>query len=330
MNKEPNFIFEAKECYSKVYMFFSIDFVGSTKYKADDENWSLFYREALDKIYEKFSQPREEFLKYWKFSGDEIVFYGQVESLEQIISNLKKIYDEQNKILNGEYDEFREFNQKLSLKSTCWISYIDDPNADADVRETNIVIPIIGKELRNNLSGPNDVEYVESLKQYEFIGPSIDEGFRITSLSRQGVVTINFDLAVLLSFYAEETDGLFAIVGFKRLKGIWKNNLYPVCWYFKNLENYKDFVKKQPYYFLPSECEILKDFECVKFDDNVPGYLTDINRVIPAINEYLTNLKKIIGIFGLDGELINEIDKSDKNPSDFEEYYINNRKNWSC
>ena len=205
----------------------------------------------------------------------------------------------------------------LSLQATCWISYFDDFPEDDEEKEGNYAFLIKGG--RDRGCG-NDNELYEKIKEYDFIGPSMDEGFRVTSLSRKGVLAISFDIAFLLRYYKGINSDFFTTVGYNKLKGIWEGIPYPVCWYFKTLKNWKKFIKHQDSYFLPYECEILKGIDNAKWDSGGASYSTDIHKTIPATIDHLTNLINIIKKFKNDVELISEINKSKENPTSFESY----------
>jgi len=61
-------------------------------------------------------------LTFWKFNGDEILFYIEINKRNQITAILKDIYDQQKAVLDDEIFK----RTKLSLKSTCWLAYFDE------------------------------------------------------------------------------------------------------------------------------------------------------------------------------------------------------------
>ena len=78
-----------------IYIFFSFDIVGSTKFKTKDENWpfaiSRFYSTVYDELSSKIPQ-----IKVWKYLGDEILLYVSIrdfDSPSKIYEIPKMVYD---------------------------------------------------------------------------------------------------------------------------------------------------------------------------------------------------------------------------------------------
>lgn len=179
----------------------------------------------------------------WRVLGDEVIFIVRVyqeETLHEYVNKIFKIMvNTVFQIKNGELfeskdDELHKLQNILSLKAAAWIAIVND----------------VGNAINNSIlldENDNIFEQYQPVAEqpgyslYEFLGNDIDAGFRISKQTMDGRFVISYELAYLIS---KETDSLAClnIITYRRLKGIWKNRLYPVIWYHDPkayIENYQ-------------------------------------------------------------------------------------------
>ncbi|WP_235699275.1 hypothetical protein [Clostridioides difficile] len=107
----------------------------------------------------------------------------------------------------------------ISLKGAAWIAIVSrNPNFNA----------LENNEQYENISAMYDLS--NNYKIFEFLGNDIDAGFRISKQTCPERLVLSFELAYILS---RKTDILskLHIITYKKLKGIWKDKLYPIIWY---------------------------------------------------------------------------------------------------
>lgn len=189
-------------------LFISIDVVGSTAYKSrrsstreDFPIWLEFFR----RFYESYPEQLEEKCKalniekltLWKTLGDELVF-------ETIISNhltVSKYLEAARSVAHGYVKTLRAEGIPLSLKLTAWL-------AGFPVINTRIALPD-GRD--------------------EYIGPSVDTGFRLSKFSSPSRFAISVEVAYIV---AASTEHGFEVYfdDFHELKGVLGGRPYPVFW----------------------------------------------------------------------------------------------------
>lgn len=79
----------------------------------------------------------------------------------------------------------------------------------------------------------NNVEIIsndDSQNSVDYIGPSIDIGFRLTKFSNPGKFVVSIELAYLLTKCQSITELQFSYSGKEVLKGVLENKPYPVIW----------------------------------------------------------------------------------------------------
>lgn len=205
----------------KLRLFTSADLVGSTAYKASktDSRWAPTFKEffsefpsalanAYNELPEKFPTPPSR-LQSWKFSGDEILSWVQLNSSTHVPSHLwafKKAVNE----FPGMW-KFKEL--PLKLKATAWLAGF----------------PVTNTEIRIAAGEHGSAPFLD------FIGPSMDLGFRIAKYTTVRQFVISADLALMLldaSDHLETDRKLFQLHlhGLEPLKGVIDNEPYPIFW----------------------------------------------------------------------------------------------------
>lgn len=216
-----------------LYVFFSIDICDSTKLKADVKNWF----DANFMLYNVLFES----MHFWKYNGDEVLYAEQFSNLETLIDIVEKAYVYMKHLQN---ELCNKFGKSFRLKGTIWLAEIGkDFNSSTCYH------------VKPNNSGD------------EFVGTSIDEGFRLAKKITGSKIVIDpkiiYYFLVVSSIYNNkkdyswfEEDGKFfryareipssindklenlisfvRFVGFTKLKGIWNNRMYPVFWYYQS------------------------------------------------------------------------------------------------
>ena len=141
---------------NKIYMFYSVDLIDSTKIKTNLMDWqNEFYDFIAGSIFLKddFKKREKIDIDIFKILGDEVIYYIKLEDYSKIYNVFK--------ILNLEIIKFQEEylkkEIKLKFKSTSWITHTKDKDKD------KVSMPI----------------FRDDNKIFDFIGCQMDEGFRI-------------------------------------------------------------------------------------------------------------------------------------------------------
>jgi hypothetical protein len=217
-------------------IFFSVDLEGATKYKNEarsnryavgkwksENDWCAafkkFYIDFPDyfrKAYTLLSAQKEtEGIRQpvtpvlWKFIGDEILFYAPIEDGCQVLEHL---YAFQQAITNYNND-LEQSGASFYCKGASWI---------AGFPLNNRIITI---------EGANGKQIVD------FIGSSIDAGFRVAKHATSRKLVISFDLLWMLLIarqkYARVHRYNFDIRfhGEHVLKGVLNEKEYPIFWF---------------------------------------------------------------------------------------------------
>jgi hypothetical protein len=164
-------------------LFTSADLVGSTSYKLSNPNWSTTFREFFREFplhlkgeyhsfpqvrFQQYQQPAKQ-LEPWKFLGDEVLFSVELERFEHIASHVlafkKSVCDFPSK--------WRKSDISLCLKGTAWIAGF----------------PVTNRQI--------ELEH-DGFKLVDYIGPSIDAGFRVAKNSNERWISLTADLALML------------------------------------------------------------------------------------------------------------------------------------
>jgi hypothetical protein len=224
----------------RLRLFLSVDLVGSTQAKQSHQSWRPaiinFYREfdhAVRAQFAGFNRGRNRIVpapEFWKSNGDELLYTCELVNLEQAYHTLQEWL--------GALHEYRAHIAKgqLDVKSTGWIGLFPIPNAEVFFRRGDDRAPtggpddaaLLQSELRDQWhSGQNRHEITR-----DFVGPSIDTGFRLTAWARPQRFIMSVDLAFLLTSSSDAvTEPLpLHFSGRETLKGVIDNEPYPTIW----------------------------------------------------------------------------------------------------
>lgn len=232
-----------------VILFFAFDIVNSTAYKTVNYyGWAQILNTLFKKLRESVKNQING-AEMWRVLGDEAIFIVKIRSEEELREYINKIYkimvNTIFKLKNGEF--FKRENRQdnnfnlmklqniLSLKTAAWIAAvhnigdIDSGNKEINLEDEDSIFEIYHTQ--------------EGYEIFEFLGNDIDTGFRISTQVQDGRMVLSYELAYLISLQTESLSFLH-IITYKRLKGIWKERLYPIIWY-HNPKAYLDFYKKE-------------------------------------------------------------------------------------
>jgi len=252
-------------------LFFSVDLINSTAYKAkkaeerDDTEWCLFFEDffksfpqILDSSYAvlpqifKFNNDLSQYKPdIWKILGDEILFYTELQDYQQTATHVvafKRCIEEYNKLLAQKDIPI------VRCKGTIWT---------AGFPLSNIQIEINGC--------------------IDFLGPSIDLGFRLAKLSTRRKLCISIETALLFSeamidihqnnSVKIKEDYSLKFDGLKNLKGVYNNMLYPIFWL--DVHNTAQNVQEDIWLGKKCNCDFADVIKyCKKYINNNPYIIT--------------------------------------------------------
>lgn len=245
---------------SLVYIFVSFDLTNSTKFKYRNPNW-------LDMIKELIKTANNYWfgLDFWKFNGDELLYYTELISFSQLVLILHKLNDAANDIEKELFEKMHDDKSGIGfeadligIKTAVWIAAVSDDN----------------NSLNSKLSDFDSVD---------FAGINMDEGFRMSKCATQSKIVVDPKIALIVTAIANELIGKrihnltnneiakikelphptqfedvfakywllqdkknfehdvkdmfkvvannFRLIGYKNCKGVWDERPYPVIWY---------------------------------------------------------------------------------------------------
>ena len=268
----------------KVFIFTSIDLVNSTYYKQEDKNWPTVFSEFFGIVETEFKRKNKN-IHVWKYVGDEVLFYEEVNSIESLLKSPSETFRNMEISQQRLYETQKECKNKLYLKATLWIASTKHVS-DSQNKHINNVLP----------------ELSESV--IDFIGADIDEGFRISKFSSQNKLVLDSSLAYIL--YKEKpkvnrlcdynVEDRIKIVDYKRLKGIWSNRLYPIIWYHKNWSNPTNMFLYDEH----ENCEIANTLRSSNFSTN---NISQLDKILEEVNLKDSKIKTIYDIISECDEL---------------------------
>lgn len=226
-------------------LFFSVDLVGSTAYKQTEHRWQpkflSFYREfpqcladslreQKDNRHSGVSIPKPVF---WKAVGDELLYVCPVRSVAQVRIAVDAWLDAQAK-----YEEDTLKKEKLQKTKgavfaatfpgpDCMVAIPRDPGDQAGSDRSVIELNDAAVEKLAASNKMADDEYL-----LDFLGPSIDTGFRVIAQSTDRYFTMSLEVAWAYSESTRATEPensrQVEFLCERQLKGVWGNRPYPI------------------------------------------------------------------------------------------------------
>jgi len=226
------------------FLFLSIDMVNSTAYKELEERWPFvihrFYLSASEEI--RSICPR---FQTWKYIGDEVVFWRHVRAEDDLPALVAGVHGACERIRSaldrlGEQYPIRTRNV-IGAKATMWIAAVEYVRNDETLTrtDTNGINNRLIREHHISTFG-RDGGVGEAKNLVDFIGPEIDIGFRISKFAHNRFLLVSASLGYLLLRNDPDGTGMAArarVVGFEKLKGVWRERPYPIIWYCPDWDN---------------------------------------------------------------------------------------------
>ncbi len=279
------------EAMEGIYIYISFDLTNSTLFKSRHRDlWPEFISSFYESVVKEFGlgkniiwTERNSFITeyskaiqktggfhLWKLIGDEVLLYHKVVSKDELYDTILFI-DSKRRVLvhktieaflekksfqaekrsNGEKKEStkeeeykRLFRQYFEIKTTVWIGSCANNASEVSLDKPNVIydsMALVGDELN----------------QIDFLGPDIDEGFRLCKYSekKQMIVSPKLVYLLLLAYErAKNHDKLsvinlnFRIVNYAEMSGVWEQRLYPLIMFCQNQDGQSDSLdlwKKQ-------------------------------------------------------------------------------------
>jgi hypothetical protein len=261
---------EVEPCLTpRLRLFLSVDLVGSTKLKQKGSfpidlpqdgqelgemgsDWfspiAKFYREFESTFsrkwdhYEKTTAPACEWSSgqspfLWKTNGDELLYVKEISEAHEVYACIKCWMD----ALKEYRLSLKESGSPLDVKATAWLAGFPITNHEIifskKVAGQSASLDVGRGAFFNHLYHLDQSYHDEVGKAdltIDFIGPSIDTGFRISQLATPRKFPVSIELALLLSKITPPTemDGNIALFfeGKRELKGVMGGKPYPVFW----------------------------------------------------------------------------------------------------
>ena len=222
---------EAEASQSTSLLYLSCDLVGSTRHKqAKNEYWPKtflsFYREFPQALAGeiKAADSALEF-KLWKAVGDELIFTCVVRHEAHVIAAIRIWIAAMT-----EYERGTLADEGMSTKGGAFIATFPGPDSQVSIpldptNETSDkgVVELNDEALAN---------YDPAVYLYDYLGPSIDTGFRVIGECNPRYFTLSVEAAWALCRGASY-EGLpdlpdLRVLAPKELKGVWGGRPYPI------------------------------------------------------------------------------------------------------
>ncbi|ADG91858.1 conserved hypothetical protein [Arcobacter nitrofigilis DSM 7299] len=270
---------------SHLLYFFSVDVINSTAFKNDKQkrevnnskycvssSWAIAFKNFYDEIRKILNDKYNEIIKreniekenfyfpfQWRIIGDEIVFFSVVKSFVHILYHLEA---SKNTIV-----DFNKDKKKIpfSVKGTAWI-------AGFPVNNT-IIKSSSEKGLNFNSNGK-----ISDFENVNFLGPSIDIGFRISKYSSSRKFILSIDLAMIVTYLINNKQSIskfkFYFDNNQMLKGVGVDGQYPIIWILS-----EDDIKEKDSFYLEKSSPC-----CTKLlYDHLKSTLENLNLLPPFI-----------------------------------------------
>ena len=247
----------------KVYVFTSIDLVNSTIFKKECQSWPIIFKGFFDIVKCEFETRKLE-AELWKTAGDEILFHEEITDISSLLRYPSDIFLLMSICQNNLWKNWSETSNKLYLKATVWCALVKDENDENQD---------IGNIITSNYTA-----------SFDFFGEDIDQGFRLSKYTSQTKLIVDAKLAYLMNsnenIINTECDYIVKervkIVGYRKLKGIWDNRIYPIIWY------HKEWSSPEKMY-LYDEFETNSIVQDLKQNEYATEDLDTINKIIDEL-----------------------------------------------
>ena len=262
-----------------VYVFISLDLTNSTKFKNEQPSlWKKVIATFYDVVFDFYGiKQYQSSLKdldngsddinvgFWKFVGDEVLLYVNVYNCREIYNivratdeSIQKAMSQISTRISLPYDCKKKCSES---NSECGCPFYKEKisycNMDKILRNSlgikaTIWLAICGRDDKNrNIihSTPSATDDFFQKETFDFLGPEIDEGFRIAKYAVKNRIVVSPFLANALYLSSNDKDfpiiveKNFKIVSYQKLKGIWHERLFPIVMYFPSFENIHKYLE---------------------------------------------------------------------------------------
>ena len=218
-------------------LFFAFDIVNSTKAKEiGSDNWVHVLNSILETVKKKIDKLPDPY-ELWRIQGDSIIFTININSKDIIKDEIRNMYrilqDVKKDIKSGNIESLTD-NEKsshkflleeiLSIQAFAWICIV----SDGQIFKSNY--PYDNYVIKKNVNGEQSF--------VDFLGNDIDTGFRIGKYTRDGQLSLSFELAYYLhQILTHDDKAKLYLITYKKLKGVWNDHYYPIIWYYNKLDS---------------------------------------------------------------------------------------------
>jgi len=229
----------------RVRLFLTVDLIGSTAFKFASRKskgasephpeWVLwfrqFYKQFPEAFYARYKATTSGALegkdapqspKVWKTVGDEILFCCKVSDVQHVacaITAFLQALEEFGKTLEAN-------DLPLDVKGAGWLAAFPAENISIEIFNDSLASTDNQDVLSEEFEAAADLEP----NKYDFLGPGIDTGFRISKNAAADRFTASVGLAYHLCDAAHHNlfSGVFEYHGRERFKGVNRDQPYPV------------------------------------------------------------------------------------------------------
>ncbi|MHC2017313.1 hypothetical protein [Methylobacterium sp. CM6247] len=241
----------------------SVDLVGSTAFKAKHANrrhegapyadWlhitRKFYRDFPDEVEKAYDGLLPQHAKcidllegkrpqVWKTIGDEIIFCCRLVCMEHLalcMNSFTAALEKYGRDVNASEPE-------LDVKGSTWIASFPAPNSTI-VSAVRASLGEVENVVGDTLGEADEINADLRPGLYDFLGKSIDIGFRISRFAQSDELALSLDLAYLLTLLKQHRLVGFDFIfkGREPLKGAISGTPYPIV----TIETEKSVKKKE-------------------------------------------------------------------------------------
>jgi hypothetical protein len=225
-------------------LFLSCDLVGSTSHKQSAGNTGAWISDFLRFYYDFPARVRENLhrpdltarLKFWKAVGDELLFTINIEHESEVYYVVNAWvaamlqYEAELATKNSEENSPKN---KMKTKGGAFIATFPDPDYVVAVPTAPMELDserdvVVRNEEMKKADRSGDEPHL-----IDFLGPSIDTGFRVIAICSQRYFTMSLEVAWAMAYHRvhhdrkDSIDGLLLLAE-KEMKGVWNGREYPV------------------------------------------------------------------------------------------------------
>jgi hypothetical protein len=263
-------MFDDLPCFMRprLRLFLSVDLVGSTALKQSGyfplpspkeedsledigANWfaaiTSFYRDIESKFSAVWHNYKETISKsskwpvgadpfLWKSNGDELIYVKELADSRECYACIMCWLD----VIHSYRQNLRNKKSHLDVKASAWIAGFPISNSEVVFSSGR------GLQLPSGFTGMSRVDNYTILEKWygekeetsnyirDFIGPSMDTGFRVSSKATPRKMTVSIEVALLLSMATAPVEYKARLSlrydGRESLKGVFGGKPYPIFW----------------------------------------------------------------------------------------------------